>query len=209
MAVVKLFFDPDEHPDRTLKAFEEFIQDFVLRYDALYPDPPKVSLESAVQRWKYAQTNKDNDPSLDEYDEIVEEWRGKDKVSKFLGIYSSKRFYSDWLAAEKMKLIEKKSTWANFVDKMKVYYKPTENATLKNFQCRCLHQEKTETFVAFCNRVEREAKHCQFNCSATGCNADITAIQDQIIIGMLDEHIREEALMKSWDLQSLRLNGMK
>ena len=63
--------------------------------------------------------------------------------------------------------------------------------------------------MAFCNRVVREAKDCQFNGSATGCNADITAIQDQIIIGMLDAHIREEALMKSWDLQSLRLNGMK
>jgi len=55
MAVAKLFFDPDEHPDQTLKAFEEFILDFSLRYEALYPDPPKVSLESAIQRWKYKQ----------------------------------------------------------------------------------------------------------------------------------------------------------
>ena len=45
----RLFFDPDEHPESTLKAFQEFVQRFNLRYDALYPDPPKVSLEAAVE----------------------------------------------------------------------------------------------------------------------------------------------------------------
>jgi hypothetical protein len=37
----QLFFDPDKHPEDTLKAFQEFIQTFELRYHAQYPDPPK------------------------------------------------------------------------------------------------------------------------------------------------------------------------
>ena len=46
------FFDPDNHPDDTLKSFAEFAEDFELRYAASYPGPPKVSLDSAIQRWK-------------------------------------------------------------------------------------------------------------------------------------------------------------
>ena len=207
MAVAKLFFDPDEHPDQTLKAFEEFILDFSLRYEALYPDPPKVSLESAIQRWKYKQKGKE--PTLEEYDTLVEGWKSKDKVSKFLGVYSSRRLYSDWLNAEKDETTRKNSTWEGFVTKMKLYYKPTANSTLKNFQFRGLSQEKTETFIAFCNRVEREAAHCEFSCSSETCQAGKIAVRDQIIIGLLSEHIREEALMKSWDLPILRVEGMK
>ena len=35
----EIFFDPSEHPDDTLKAFDEFIELFQLRYDAQFPDP--------------------------------------------------------------------------------------------------------------------------------------------------------------------------
>ncbi len=59
-----LHFDPDLHPDDTLRAFDEFIQSFtysrhvfkasriVHRYDAQYSDPPKVFLDAAISRWK-------------------------------------------------------------------------------------------------------------------------------------------------------------
>ena len=40
----------DTYPEETLKAFEEFIDTFELRYDAQFPDPPKVSMDSALQR---------------------------------------------------------------------------------------------------------------------------------------------------------------
>ena len=69
----QVYFDPDQHPEDTLKAFEEFIKIFQLRYNAQYPDPPKVSLEAAIERWKIANTTDDipqPKPSLDEYDEI-------------------------------------------------------------------------------------------------------------------------------------------
>ena len=48
-----LCFDPNIHPDDTLKCFNEFIQSYELRYDAEYPDPPKVSLDAAIERWKF------------------------------------------------------------------------------------------------------------------------------------------------------------
>ena len=56
----QLFFDPDQHPEDTLKAFEDFIKIFQLRYEAQYPDPPKVSLEAALQRWKVTHTSDQN-----------------------------------------------------------------------------------------------------------------------------------------------------
>ena len=37
----------------------------------------------------------------------------------------------------------------------------------------------------------------------------MTAIRDQIVIGTRYQHIREEAFLKSWNLASLRTEGMK
>ena len=51
-----LFFNPDDDPESTLKCFNEFVQLFELRYNALYPDPPKVSLDVALHRWKIEHT---------------------------------------------------------------------------------------------------------------------------------------------------------
>ena len=55
-----IYFDPDKHPEDTLKAFEEFIKKFSLRYEAQFPDPPKVSLGAAIQRWKITNATADN-----------------------------------------------------------------------------------------------------------------------------------------------------
>ena len=90
-----LYFGPDNHPDDTLKAFLEFVQDYELRYAATYPDPPKVSLDSAIHRWKLGHA--EAVPLMEEYDTIVEQRKSKDMVAKFLGIYSSGRLYSDWM----------------------------------------------------------------------------------------------------------------
>ena len=87
---------------------------------------------------------------------------------------------------------------------MSDFYKPTENLTLKNYQFRSLVQEKSESFTAFCNRVEKEAKHCQFKCASTDCTAEMTAIRDQVVIGCSSDDIREEALKKSWEFAHLR-----
>lgn len=201
-----LYFDPDSHPDDTLKAFNEFIQSYELRYEAQYPDPPKVSLDSAIERWKF--TNPDTKFDLEQYDVIREEWRSKDKVAKLLGMFSSKRMYEDWKVAEPNEQNRKKTTWREFVDKIQKYYKPTENLTLKNHQFRTLIQATNETFPAFCNRVCKEAKHCNFKCEHEDCTAESTAIRDQIIIGTINDKIREEALKNAWGLEELRREGM-
>ena len=86
----QLFFDPDQHPEDTLQAFEEFTQLFELRYDAQFPDPPKVSMDAAIDRWKVANTTENNQnprPDLATYDAIRNDWRSKDKVAKFLACF--------------------------------------------------------------------------------------------------------------------------
>ena len=78
MSAAALYFDPDCHPDDTLKAFNEFVIDFELRYAANYPDPPKVSIDAAVSRWKVGH---EETMSPDQYDALVDAWKSKDKVA--------------------------------------------------------------------------------------------------------------------------------
>ena len=85
MSSSQLYFDPDLHPDDTLKKFNQFIKRFDLRYNAQYPDPPKISIDAAIERWKYS--NEDRKPTLEQYDEIRSTWISKDKVAKVLGIF--------------------------------------------------------------------------------------------------------------------------
>ena len=78
-----------------------------------------------------------------------------------------------------------------------------------NFQFRNLKQDTNETFPAFCNRVELQAKICHLKCISVDCTAENIAIGDQIIIGPHHPKIQKEALMKSWQLADLRQEGMK
>lgn len=207
-----IFFDPDENPEDTLKAFEEFIKKFSLRYDAQFPDPPKVSLEAAIQRWKITNATADDTsptPSVEQYDKITMEWKEKDKVKKLLGIFSSHKLYEDWCVAEPDEEVRSNARWPAFVKAIKDYYKPTENQTLKHFHFRTVNQIPDESFSRFCNRVESEAKHCQFKCNNENCNAEETAVRDQILIGTNNDEIRQEALKRSWTLSDLRQEGMK
>lgn len=41
----KLHFNPDLHPDNTLKKFKEFMQTYHLRYEVQYQIPQKVALK--------------------------------------------------------------------------------------------------------------------------------------------------------------------
>ena len=72
-----LCFNPDDHPDATLKAFDDFVQMYELRYDAQYPDPPKVSIDAAIERWKLTQQNAEARPTIDQYDEIRDDWHSQ------------------------------------------------------------------------------------------------------------------------------------
>ena len=185
----QLVFDPDLHPDDTLKQFNQFIKRFELRYNAQYPDPPRVSMEAAIERWKYA--NEDTKPSLSQYDEIRDKWISKDKVTKFLGMFSTERLHEDWLSAEPDEDARKHTTWENFTATLQKFYLPTENNTLKHYQFRSISQNNEESFTSFCNRIEKEAKNCNYKCSHTDCTAEDIAIRDQIIIGTTNNKIRE------------------
>ena len=206
-----VFFNPDEHPEDTLKAFEEFIKVFVLRYNAQYPDPPKVSIEAAINRWKITNTTEETPnptPTVAQYDTICNEWKSKDKVAKILGMFSSQKLYDDWCVAEPTEATRNSVMWDDFVAKMKAYYKPTENMTLKHYLFQGLSQEADETFARFCNRIEAEAKHCDFKCSPH-CTVDKKIIRNQILYGTSNDKIREEAIKRSWDLENLRKEGMQ
>ena len=83
----RLFFEPDEHPKNMLKTFQEFIQRFQLRYDALCPDSPEVSLEAPIERWKITTAtpkNASRKPSLEQFDEICKQ---KNHATKFRSFY--------------------------------------------------------------------------------------------------------------------------
>ena len=93
-------------------------------------------------------------------------------------------------AAEPKEATRKGINWELFIEKMRNFYKPTENSTLKNFQFRSLMQGKNESFISFCNRVEKEAKHCQFKCNHENYIAEDISIWDQIVIGITSDEIR-------------------
>jgi len=114
------------------------------RYSAMYPDPPKVSLDSAIQdgrwkmemmehRWKFGNDNVN--PSMDQYDAIVEEWKSRDMKS------THQRLHSDWMMVMSSKKARKSIIWVDVKATMYEYYKPTENLTLKNFQFLSLSQD--------------------------------------------------------------------
>ena len=78
-----IHFDPNKHLENTVKAFQEFLQCFQPWYDALYPDPPKVSLETAIERWKISQATTENPspkPNLEQFDEICEDTKSRVKI---------------------------------------------------------------------------------------------------------------------------------
>ena len=148
-------------------------------------------------------------PTLDQYDLICLEWKQKDKVAKLLGMFSSHKLYEDWCVAESDETKRASAKWPAFIKSMKDYYKPTENQTLQHFHFRTIAQQSDETFSRFCNRVEAEAKHCNFKCASETCTAGSTAVRDQVIIGTTESSIIDEALKQSWDLKLLRQEGMK
>lgn len=79
-----------------------------------------------------------------------DEWISKGKSDKFLRLLSSARFYEDWEVDEPEEIIWKKIWWRDFIRKMKTFYKPTENLTVRHFQFMSIKQNMNESFSAFC-----------------------------------------------------------
>ena len=151
-AASALFFDPDDNPEDMLKAFNEFIQVFELRYNAQYPDPPKVSLDAAIERWKFTNTiqvNPDPKPMLAQYNQISAEWRSKDRVAKFLGTFTSSFLYTDWKAAEPDETIHEDITWNDLLKFSTSIADHRKQCPARDNKCRQ------------CSKIGHFAKFCQ------------------------------------------------
>ena len=112
------------------------------------PDPPKVSLEAAIERWKISQATPENSspkPNPEQFDEIREDTKSQDQIAKFLGMNSSSRLFTDWCMAVPTEKARKSAKWNEFVMVMTHYYKPTEKITLKHFQFQSDLQKGNET----------------------------------------------------------------
>ena len=181
--IPNLQFDPDLHPHSTLKAFNDFIEQYEFRYEAQYPQPTKNLLDNAVLQWK--SEHADAEPTAAQKITIRDGLISKDKVRKLLGFFSSLCLQQDWKAAEPVEA-DRNCSCTEFLTKMRAYYKPTENSTLRNYEFRSLTQLPAETFSAFSNRIEKEGKTCTFCDFVAGsaCTASDMAIRDQIVYTM-------------------------
>ena len=195
-ARLRLFFDPDDHPENTLKAFQEFIQRFELRYDGY---PPKISLEAAIERWKILEATLEN-PSPKANLIFANTLKHTTKYEIFWeSIHQGDYTRTGVWLHQRRKRGKMHSGKILFITNS-AYYKPTENLTLKHFHFRSNIQKYSETFIAFYNRVLLEAEQRNFKCTAKSCAAEDTAVRGQIC---------QEILKKSWDLDTLQREGMK
>ena len=77
----------------------------------------------------------DEKPTVDDHDNIRDEWRSKDRVAKFLGIFSSKRLFADWEVAEPDESKRSKR-------RANILYRPCKNTTN---QQKILHLRTTSS----------------------------------------------------------------
>ena len=66
-----------------------------------------------------------------------------------------------------------------------------------------------ENCVAFCIRAEKEAKYCNFKSQDQNCKSEKIAARDQLILGISNNKIREEALKQSRNLDQIQREGMQ
>ena len=150
-------------------------------------------------------TTQDQNLDMNHYNNIRIEWIQKDMITKFIDIFSApKMFDVQCTVISNKQEKEKKATWQNFVDVMQNYNKLTKNLTLKNYQFCSITKGISESFVVFCNKVEKETQHCDFKCKSRYCTSKKVTTRYQIIIRTTDDKIREEALKNSWDIKRVK-----
>ena len=149
----------------------------------------------------------DKAPTNDVIEEVRRQWISKDKVRKLLGFFATARPQQDWNVAETDQYLSQNSTWEDFLEKMRLYYKPTEHYIIRNYEFRQLTQLPNETFSAFCNRIEAAGKTCHFCECTRNCKAEEYAVRDQIVIGTTNDAVRQKVTIKNRSLSDLRKNG--
>ena len=174
---------------------------------AQYPVPPKNAIDSEIEKWQPENRNKEL--TTDIIEAIRQEWISKGKIRKLLGFFDTIRLQQDWKAAENNPSLLIDCPRKHILQKMREYYKPTENVIIHNYDFRQLSQMLNESFCAFCNRAEAAGKACHFCECTKGCRAEELAIRDQIVIGTTNNTIREKVMLKDWNLIDFCTNGMK
>lgn len=177
-------FNPEQEHTSILEAFSEFTAKFGYQYDALNREPPR---------------------SLQEEEEITE-WKEKDKRKVFLGRFAHRNLqmlYED-LSQE---VHREDMTFKGMVKIFEDHFRQSTNQTLANYRFRKMVQEETESFDAFCIRIKRESKNCNFKCAADACSVADVMVKDQILFGVRDADIRKSALKNDWDLATLLKKG--
>ena len=142
-----------------MKTFNEFIEQYKFRYEAQYPEPPKHTIEACITKWTVT-TKKE--PTYTDMEFIKNTSISKGKVKRLLEFFTTARHIQDWKAAESNEVLSSDCTWDYFIQKPRLYYKPTKNPIIQNFEFRKLAQAKHETFSTFCNRVEVAGHTCPF-----------------------------------------------
>ena len=82
----------------------------------------KVPMDAALQSWKFANATQEihnPQPTLEDYGQIRDDWRYKDKVAKLLGMYSWKIMHSDQHMAKPEENLRKIAAWEIFVHTMR------------------------------------------------------------------------------------------
>ena len=95
--IQNLQFNPNWFPHDTLKAFNEFIEQYEFRYEAQYPEPPKHAIDACITKWT---TTTKKEPAHTDVEFIRKTWISKDKVKKILWFFATTRLIHDWKAAE-------------------------------------------------------------------------------------------------------------
>ena len=112
--IPNLQFNPDRFPHATLKAFNEFIEQYEFPYKAQYPEPLKHAIEACIAKWT-ATTKKE--PTYRDMEFLKNTWILKDKVKKLLGFFATARLTQDWKAAEPNEVLTRDCTWDYFLQK--------------------------------------------------------------------------------------------
>ena len=176
-------FEPKDHTDNLLEAFDEFVSSFVYTYAAISREPPEKF--TPVQKGAWVEQN-------------------KRKI--FLGKFSSRNLQKEYEEAT----VEEERDYLSFSEmtaKLRARFKLRSNTTLANYKFRKLKQNSDESFDLFIIRVKHEAKACNFSCNDGDCTVSSTMCRDQIIFGTKDDDIRRHALHEEWDLETLTKKG--
>ena len=73
----------DKHPHATLKAFNDFIEQFDFYCNAQYPEPSRSAIENAISKWKAL--NNEREIAEKDIETMRNEWN---KVRKLLEFFS-------------------------------------------------------------------------------------------------------------------------